>query len=203
MAWLSANPMWEAFGTRALMHATYGGADFGECRDDDRIGSATAPDLDAWHREWSALADRLGDDGDASAASTVVMWSAARQAYVRAATYHRTALRTVSVRRRAMSGSPPARPLRARERCARVDGRSVRSRARNWLEIAIRGRVTLPGVFVRARRSRRTLSHGRRSSTRTATTARSDRDVRGACPRCRRPRLPRAALSTGPGRAVA
>ena len=32
MAWLSANPMWHAFGTRALMHASYGGADFGERR---------------------------------------------------------------------------------------------------------------------------------------------------------------------------
>jgi hypothetical protein len=88
MAWLSANRMWEAFGTWALMHASYGGADFGECRARiDRIGEA--PCVDVWQREWSALADRLGEEGDASAAEGHVV--SAREAYVRAATYHRTA----------------------------------------------------------------------------------------------------------------
>lgn len=28
---LSGNPMWEAFGLRALPHALYGGTDLGEC----------------------------------------------------------------------------------------------------------------------------------------------------------------------------
>jgi hypothetical protein len=46
MAWLSANPTWEAFGSRALMHATYAGADFGDCHATiDRIGEA--PDRSA------------------------------------------------------------------------------------------------------------------------------------------------------------
>ena len=60
MAWLSADAGCEAFGARALMHASYGGADFGECRATiDRIGEA--PCVDARHRQWSALADRLSE----------------------------------------------------------------------------------------------------------------------------------------------
>ncbi len=37
---LSSNPMYEAFGQRALFQAVYGGADFGECMTTiERIGT--------------------------------------------------------------------------------------------------------------------------------------------------------------------
>ncbi|MGH2940858.1 MAG: hypothetical protein ACRDPE_22375 [Solirubrobacterales bacterium] len=79
MPWLSDNTMWEAFGARTLMHSTYGGADFGECRATiDRIGEA--PDRDAWAREWSATAAGLRDAADASAAGGNP--ASAREAYL-------------------------------------------------------------------------------------------------------------------------
>jgi pimeloyl-ACP methyl ester carboxylesterase len=83
--WLSDNPLYEAFGTRALFQATYGGADFGECaRAVGRVGDGDAL---AWHREWSATADALVEAGDACAAAGHRV--SAREAYVRATTYYR------------------------------------------------------------------------------------------------------------------
>ena len=143
MAWLSANPMWEAFGTRALMHASYGGADFGECRATiDRIGEALC--VDVWHREWSALADRLGEEGDASAAEGHVV--SAREAYVRAATYHRTAYTPLltPARDERLAASSAAEHVALRRAIALWEPGA------EWLEIGF-DRVTLPGVFVRAR----------------------------------------------------
>src|SRR5205807_5796986 len=96
MAWLSENEMWEAFGTRALFHATYGGADFGECQQAvQRVGAGT---VDDWHREWSATADALVEAGGASAAAGHRV--SAREAYLRASTYYRTAYYP-------LFGSPP------------------------------------------------------------------------------------------------
>jgi pimeloyl-ACP methyl ester carboxylesterase len=87
MPWLSNNPLWETFASRALFSATYGGADFGECaRALDRVGDGGA---DAWHREWSAQAHALVEAGDASAAAGHPL--SAREAYLRATTYFRTA----------------------------------------------------------------------------------------------------------------
>lgn len=87
MALLSDNPMFEAFGTRALFWATYGGADFGECLTTaERVGAGT---VDDWHREWTATADRVAGIGDESAARRHPV--SAREAYLRASTYYRTA----------------------------------------------------------------------------------------------------------------
>jgi len=87
MPLLSNNPMWEAFGTRALFYASYGGADFGECQATvARIGDDG--DADAWHREWVATADRLAEAAAASEAGGHPV--SAREAYTRAANYYRT-----------------------------------------------------------------------------------------------------------------
>jgi pimeloyl-ACP methyl ester carboxylesterase len=84
---LSDNAMYEAFGERALFQATYGGADFGECTSTvERIGDGS---IDDWHREWVATADRVAGIGDQSAAAGHAV--SAREAYVRASTYYRTA----------------------------------------------------------------------------------------------------------------
>ncbi len=84
---LSNNPMYEAFGQRALFQATYGGADFGECTTTiERIG---AGGLDDWYREWVATADRLAGIGDESAAAGHTV--SAREAYLRASTYYHAA----------------------------------------------------------------------------------------------------------------
>ena len=84
---LSDNAMYEAFGERALFQATYGGADFGECTSTvERIGDGS---IDDWHREWVATADRVAGIGDQSAAAGHAV--SAREAYIRASTYYRTA----------------------------------------------------------------------------------------------------------------
>jgi pimeloyl-ACP methyl ester carboxylesterase len=83
---VSGHPLWEEFATRTLYQATYGGADFGECLETvRRIGDG---DASAWHREWRATADRLADEAAASADGGHLV--SAREAYMRAAMYHRT-----------------------------------------------------------------------------------------------------------------
>src|SRR5947209_10681378 len=80
--------MWELFATRVLFSASYGGADFGECRVTmARIGDAG--DADAWYHEWLATADQLSQSAAESEARGHVV--SAREAYVRAAGYYRTA----------------------------------------------------------------------------------------------------------------
>jgi pimeloyl-ACP methyl ester carboxylesterase len=87
MGLLSDNPMWEAFGERALTQAVYGGADFGECLTTiQRVGAGNADD---WYREWMKTADRVAALGDASAENGHKV--SAREAYLRAATYYHTA----------------------------------------------------------------------------------------------------------------
>jgi pimeloyl-ACP methyl ester carboxylesterase len=88
VAWLSDNPMWEAFGERALTAAIYGGADFGECLTTvQRVGDHGTPD--DWYREWIATADRVAAIGDDSA--TKGHRVSAREAYSRATSYYRVA----------------------------------------------------------------------------------------------------------------
>ncbi len=88
MPLLSANPMWEKFATRTLFSASYGGADFGECQATmARIGDDG--DADAWYREWLATADQLAETAATSEAGGHAV--SAREAYVRAAGYYRTA----------------------------------------------------------------------------------------------------------------
>jgi hypothetical protein len=135
--------MWEAFGARALFTASYGGADFGECRQTvDRIGDGM--DHDAWHREWTALAMRLGDEGDASA--TAGHDVSAREAHARAATYHRTAYQPLLTpsRDERLAASSAAEHEALRRAVALWEP------AAEWLEIPFE-RGTLPGVFIRAR----------------------------------------------------
>src|SRR4051794_24469509 len=59
---LSDNPMWEAFGTRALVLAIERGADFGECA--VTVKNVGDGGVDDWHREWVATADRIAAIGD-------------------------------------------------------------------------------------------------------------------------------------------
>lgn len=143
MPWLSEIGMWEAFGARTLMHAAYGGSDFGECRATlDRIGEAL--DREAWAREWSATAAALREQADASAAAGHVV--SAREAYLRAATYFRTSY--------APFFTPQRSDWLTRGSAAEVEAlqRAVAlwEPAAQWLEIPFEG-ASLPGIFVRAR----------------------------------------------------
>ncbi|MDO8186057.1 alpha/beta fold hydrolase [Conexibacter sp. JD483] len=143
MAWLSENEMWEAFGARTLMHAAYGGSDFGECRATiDRIGDAL--DRDAWAREWSATATALRDQADASAAAGHEV--SAREAYLRAATYFRTAYAPffTPARDEWLTGNSAAEVAALQRAVALWDPLA------EWLEIPFEG-ASLPGIFVRAR----------------------------------------------------
>ncbi len=88
MVWLSDNPMWEDFGTRALFYAGYGGADFGECLTTvEKVGEAGS--VDDWYREWMATADRVAAIGGECARAGHAV--SAREAFFRASTYYRTA----------------------------------------------------------------------------------------------------------------
>jgi len=86
MTWLSHNEMWEAFGTRALFWAGTG-SDFGEVK--NTIGRIGAGDVHDWHREWTATAERIESIGDQCVRRKHSV--GAREACIRAATYHRTA----------------------------------------------------------------------------------------------------------------
>jgi alpha-beta hydrolase superfamily lysophospholipase len=83
----SQNPLWESFATRTLYLATYGGADFGECQA-TMARITDAGDATAWHREWTATAERLAQAARASAAAGHAV--SAREGFLRAAVYHRT-----------------------------------------------------------------------------------------------------------------
>src|SRR3954471_594015 len=83
---LSDNPMWEAFGNRALVLAIDRGADFGECV--VTVQNVGDGGIDDWHREWVATADRIAAIGDESAAGG--HRASAREAYYRACNYYRS-----------------------------------------------------------------------------------------------------------------
>jgi alpha-beta hydrolase superfamily lysophospholipase len=139
--WLSDNPMWEAFASRALFHATYGGADFGECRQTiERIGDGGADD---WHRAWTATADALVDQADASAKAGHAV--SAREAYIRATTYYRTGYFP-------LFGSPVDKRVRSgfeRETEAFAKAAPLFETPVELVEIPFEDGRTLPGVFVR------------------------------------------------------
>jgi len=78
--------MWEAFGPRALFWAGTG-SDFGEVK--NTIGRIGAGDVHDWHREWTATAERIESIGDQCVRRKHSV--GAREACIRAATYHRTA----------------------------------------------------------------------------------------------------------------
>jgi pimeloyl-ACP methyl ester carboxylesterase len=142
MPFLSEIPMWEAFGTRALFQATYGGADFGECQQAiERVGDGG---VDDWHREWTATADRLVEGADESAAAGHRV--SARDAYLRASTYYRAAYEP-------LFGAPVDERLRAgfdSESEAVAKAAPLYGVPVELLEIPFEDEVTLPGVFVQA-----------------------------------------------------
>lgn len=88
MPLLSANPMWEAFGQRALLTAGAGGADFGECLAAVRAVGEDG-DADAWCRAWTDAGDRVAAGAEESARKG--HRTSAHEAFMRASTYHRTA----------------------------------------------------------------------------------------------------------------
>ena len=132
----------DSFAQRALFAIPFGGAEFAECvTTARRIGDAY--DEDAWHREWTATADRLFGVAEACAARGHRV--SAREAFLRASTYYHVSYFP-------LFGGAPVDPRLAaafgreaesfREAAARFDppGEPV--------EIPYEG-ATLPGYFLR------------------------------------------------------
>jgi pimeloyl-ACP methyl ester carboxylesterase len=136
---LSDNPMWEAFGDRALVLALDRGADFGECAATvQRVGAGT---VDDWHREWVATADHVAAIGDASAAAG--HRASAREAYYRACNYYRSSYFP-------LYGAPTDPRLVAafdKETAAFLKGASLSDVPIEAIEIPFEA-MTLPGYFV-------------------------------------------------------
>ena len=72
--------------SRALAHAIYGGADFGECT--TTSGRVAIGDADSWCREWNETAHRVYKIAESSEAKGHKV--SAREAYLRASNYYRT-----------------------------------------------------------------------------------------------------------------
>lgn len=142
MPWLSDNAMYEAFGSRALFHSSYGGADFGECLEAvRRVGDG---DADVWHREWNATADALVEAAEASIAAGHPV--SAREAYLRATTYYRTSYYP-------LFGAPVDERLPAtfeREQAAFASAAPLWDMPVELVEIPFEDGATLPGVLVLA-----------------------------------------------------
>jgi len=87
MNMLSTDSFFNDQAMRTLVHTQFGGADFGECM----LTMSRIPPGDnaAWFSEWRATADRVAAIGDTCAASGHDI--SAREAYLRAANYYRTA----------------------------------------------------------------------------------------------------------------
>jgi dienelactone hydrolase len=81
------NPEYDGQLLRALAYTYYGGADVGECLTTAR--RIAEGDDDSWYREWYATADRLYAAAEASRAAGHRV--SAREAYLRASNYYRTA----------------------------------------------------------------------------------------------------------------
>lgn len=136
---LSSDPLFEDQAARTLMHALHGGADFGECI---TTMSRVAPgDADAWHREWTATADRvaaLGDDAFARGHRT-----SAAEAWLRASNYYRTSYIF-------LYGNPVSAALASafdREAAAFAKAAAAMEPPIAAVEIPFEG-TTLPGYFV-------------------------------------------------------
>jgi pimeloyl-ACP methyl ester carboxylesterase len=72
---------------RAIGYAPYGGADIGEClATAERIREG---DLESWYREWLRIADRIRAIAEAALAKQRMV--SAREAFLRASNYYRTA----------------------------------------------------------------------------------------------------------------
>lgn len=82
-----ANPQFDGQFMRAVDTIPYGGADFGEAFMTAKLIGET--DTDAWYTHWTALADRIMTD--AATSLTAGFRISAREGFLRAATYYRTA----------------------------------------------------------------------------------------------------------------
>src|SRR5829696_5381413 len=136
---LSDNPMWEAFGNRALVLAIDRGADFGECI--TTVGRVGAGGVDDWYREWVATADRIAAIGDESAAGGHS--ASAREAYYRACNYYRSSYFPLC------GALTDLRLVKAfdKETAAFLKGAALSDIPIEAVEIPFEGK-TLPGYFV-------------------------------------------------------
>jgi pimeloyl-ACP methyl ester carboxylesterase len=131
----------EAWGTRALFHASFGGAEFGEV-----IATADAiveGDQDSWRREWIATGERVLDEAEESVATGRLI--SASDAYLRASNYLRTATPF-------LYGHPVSdelRDLSGRSNDAFGRAMEVGAYPAERLEIPFEGGV-LPGWLIRA-----------------------------------------------------
>jgi pimeloyl-ACP methyl ester carboxylesterase len=120
--------------------ASYGAADFGECRQTvERVGDGG---VDEWHRQWAATADWLVELGDESVGRGHRV--SAREAYLRATNYYRTAYAP-------LFGSPVDPRLKAafdRAEDAFAKAVPLWDMPVELVEIPYEEGMTLPGVFV-------------------------------------------------------
>lgn len=136
-----SDPLFERFAVRALSHAPYGGADFGECF--VTASQITPGDPDSWFRAWTDTANRVCEIGDSCAAAGHAV--SAREAWLRASNYFRTAWLP-------LFGAPvEARLVEAfdRESEAFAQAAARMEPAVEAVEIPYEG-TTLPGYFHRA-----------------------------------------------------
>lgn len=87
MGLLMADDLFDAQAVRAMAHSVYGGADVGECV--TTAARITKTDGALWFEEWFATAERVRAIAEASAAAGDE--TSAREAYLRASNYYRTA----------------------------------------------------------------------------------------------------------------
>jgi pimeloyl-ACP methyl ester carboxylesterase len=138
---LSKDPFFDEQAMRTLAHTQFGGADFGECI--ETMQRVPPGDAAAWHREWTATADRVAAIGDACDAAG--HHTSAREAYLRASNYYRTSYLL-------LYGKPPPAAL---ERAFERESATFRAFAERAdpplepVEIPYAG-TTLPGYFCRA-----------------------------------------------------
>jgi pimeloyl-ACP methyl ester carboxylesterase len=131
----------EAWGTRALFHAAFGGAEFGEVI--ATANAITEGDEESWRREWTATGERVLAEADESAAAGRLV--SASDAYLRASNYLRTASPF-------LYGGPVADELRDLSgRSNDAFGRAMEAAAlpAERLEIPFEGGF-LPGWLIRA-----------------------------------------------------
>ena len=135
------DPLFERFAVRALSHALYGGADFGECF--VTAAQITPADPDSWYRAWTATADRVVQIAESCAAAG--RSASAREAWLRASNYYRTSYLP-------LFGAPAdARLVAAFDREAEAFARAAArmSPTVEAVEIPYEG-TSLPGYFHRA-----------------------------------------------------
>src|ERR1700761_199170 len=87
MALVFKDDLFDAQWLRTAGHGAYGGADVGECFAVAR--NIRELDADSWHAAWTAMADRLHAEADASRAAGRIV--SALGGYLRAANYYRAA----------------------------------------------------------------------------------------------------------------